>query len=74
MATKHASQYVERPTADGWAATLGRGIDAAITELAGDHEIVSVAVLPITGSDLAYDVVYPVLRGAIVTVVWRESS
>ena len=65
-----------------WANEFAERIDAKISALAADHDIVSVAITPIYAShyskqapnvQAARDLVSTTTHSVIVTVVWREA-
>jgi len=79
--TRSKSLVVTKGSGDSWANEFAERIDATISGLVADHDVVSVAITTIYAShyseqapnvQAARDLVSTTTHSVIVTVVWRE--
>jgi len=75
------SSVVSVTTESGWHHRLAKAIDATISSLAADHEVISVTVTPVYAEHYSRQVSYGAMElvgtaspNVIVTVVWREAG
>jgi hypothetical protein len=76
MATASHSEVIPITQEEGYGSKAARAIDAAIAKLSANHDVLSVAVTPITTGYSSAGPFGPIgMSGTvclIVTVVWRE--
>jgi hypothetical protein len=72
-----SSTFVSPGEGKGWGSRLAKDIDDAIADLSDGHDVISVAVAPVTRShsvqDGASNYVMVYTSVVTITVVWRES-